>query len=76
MGNGGNDANEEYPAALKNVIAVGGVDKNASLTDESATGEEVELVASGSQVLTDGAFGRSLITGGISLSVKRYWKRI
>ncbi len=68
-GNGGNEENVEYPAAYEKVIAVGGVDKNAVLTDESATGEEVELVAPGSQILTDGAFGGSLVAGGTSLSV-------
>lgn len=68
-GNGGNDERVEYPAAYKNVIAVGGVDRNAVLTNESATGEEIELVAPGSQVLTDGAFGGSLVAGGTSLSV-------
>lgn len=68
-GNGGNEECVEYPAAYEKVIAVGGVDKNAVLTDESATGEEVELVAPGSQILTDGAFGGSLVAGGTSLSV-------
>lgn len=68
-GNGGNEENVEYPAAYEKVIAVGSVDKNAVLTDESATGEEVELVAPGSQILTDGAFGGSLVAGGTSLSV-------
>lgn len=68
-GNSGNDENVEYPAAYDNVIAVGGVDKNATLTEESTTGEEIELVAPGSQVLTDGAFGGSLVAGGTSLSV-------
>lgn len=68
-GNGGNKESVEYPAAYEKVIAVGGVDKNAVLTDESATGEEVELVAPGSQILTDGAFGGSLVAGGTSLSV-------
>lgn len=68
-GNGGNEENVEYPAAYGKVIAVGGVDKNAVLTDESATGEEVELVAPGSQILTDGAFGGSIVAGGTSLSV-------
>lgn len=68
-GNGGNEESVEYPAAYEKVIAVGGVDKNAVLTDESATGEAVELVAPGSQILTDGAFGGSLVAGGTSLSV-------
>lgn len=68
-GNGGNEETVEYPAAYEKVIAVGGVDKNAMLTDESATGEEVELVAPGSQVMTDGAFGGKLVAGGTSLSV-------
>lgn len=68
-GNGGNEECVEYPAAYEKVIAVGGVDKSAVLTDESATGEEVELVAPGSQILTDGAFGGSLVAGGTSLSV-------
>ena len=59
----------EYPAAFEQVIAVGSVDKNAELTKESATGTEIELVAPGSQILTDGAFGGTLVAGGTSLSV-------
>lgn len=68
-GNGGNEASVEYPAAYDTVIAVGGVDKNAVLTEDSATGEEIELVAPGRQVLTDGAYGGNLVAGGTSLSV-------
>lgn len=68
-GNGGNNSKVEYPAAFEQVIAVGSVDKNAELTKESATGTEIELVAPGSQILTDGAFGGTLVAGGTSLSV-------
>lgn len=68
-GNGGNEESVEYPAAFDKVIAVGSVDKNAVLTEDSATGEEMELVAPGSQILTDGAYGGSLVAGGTSLSV-------
>ena len=68
-GNGGNNSKVEYPAAFEQVIAVGSVDKNAELTEESATGNEIELVAPGSQILTDGAFGGMLVAGGTSLSV-------
>ena len=59
-GNGENNSKVEYPAAFEQVIAVGSVDKNAELTKESATGTEIELVAPGSQILTDGAFGGTL----------------
>lgn len=68
-GNGGNEASVEYPAAYEAVIAVGSVDKKATLTGESATGEQIELVAPGSEVITDGAYGGSLVAGGTSISV-------
>lgn len=69
VGNAGNSSSVEYPAAFDDVIAVGSIDKNAKLTKDSATGDEVELVAPGSQVLTDGAFGGTLVAGGTSLAV-------
>lgn len=67
VGNSGKDT-VEYPAAYDGVIAVGGVDKTAVKTKESGTGEQVELMAPGSQLLTDGAYGGSMITGGTSMS--------
>ena len=47
----------EYPAAYEEVIAVGAVDTSAQKTEESAVGEEVELVAPGEQILSDSMLG-------------------
>lgn len=68
-GNGGQNKTVEYPAAYAEVMAVGGIDKNAETTDDSVIGEEIEIVAPGSQILTDGAFGGTLVTGGTSMAV-------
>lgn len=68
-GNGGTGADVEYPAAFEEVIAVGAVDIKGEKTLESATGNEIELVAPGEQIKADGAFGGEIITAGTSLSV-------
>lgn len=59
----------EYPAAYDEVIAVGAIDSNANITSESNTGEQVELVAPGKQVNTEGLYGGNVVVGGTSMSV-------
>lgn len=66
----GNGAEQvEYPAAYDEVIAVGAVDSEANVTEESNIGEEVELVAPGKQINAEGLFGGNIVVGGTSMSV-------
>lgn len=67
-GNGGTGSAVEYPAAFKEVIAVGAVDTSAQKTKESATGEEVELAAPGEQILTKSMLGLETVNSGTSVA--------
>ena len=58
----------EYPAAFDNVIAVGATDKYNNMTEFSSTGTELDVVAPGDQILTDGAFGGVAVNQGTSIS--------
>ena len=58
----------EYPAAFDNVIAVGATDKYNNMTEFSSTGTELDVVAPGDQILTDGAFGGVAVNQGTSFS--------
>lgn len=64
----GNSKEIEYPAAYNEVIAVGSVNSGGEISEFSATGEEVELVAPGEQVLTVGNFGEYEVLSGTSLA--------
>lgn len=66
-GNTGDDG-VQYPAAYDEVLAVGAVDKNGEVTEYSAKGEEVELVAPGELVRTTGFLGTEVINAGTSLA--------
>ena len=58
----------EYPAAYEEVIAVGAVNTSAKKTEESAVGEEVELVAPGEQILSDSMLGLETVVSGTSMA--------
>lgn len=58
----------EYPAAYEEVIAVGAVNTSAEKTEESAVGEEVELVAPGEQILSDSMLGLETVVSGTSMA--------
>lgn len=60
-GNGGCEG-VEYPAAYEEVMAVGAVDTNAVKTEESAVGEQVEIVAPGEQIKATSMLGLDTIT--------------
>ena len=64
----GDTAGVEYPAAYEEVIAVGAVNTSAEKTEESAVGEEVELVAPGEQILTDSMLGLETVVSGTSMA--------
>ena len=66
-GNTGEDG-VQYPAAFDEVMAVGSVDKNADVTDTSAVGEEVEIVAPGELVRSTGVLGDERVSSGTSLA--------
>ncbi|MFE5583380.1 type VII secretion-associated serine protease mycosin [Kitasatospora sp. NPDC056531] len=52
VGNSAKDGNlVMYPAALPNVVGVGAVDRNGTVTDESQTGPHVAFVAPGVDVI-------------------------
>lgn len=65
----GNTGNEvEYPAAYEDVISVGSVDAGARISQSSAKGKHVDIVAPGEKVCSTGEFGDILISSGTSLS--------
>ncbi|MEU9041769.1 MULTISPECIES: S8 family serine peptidase [unclassified Kitasatospora] len=52
VGNSAKSGNlAEYPGALPNVVGVGAVDRNGTVTEESETGPQVTLVAPGQDTL-------------------------
>lgn len=67
-GNGGTGSAVEYPAAFDEVIAVGAVDTGAEKTEESATGEEVELAAPGEQIIAKSLLGLNTVASGTSMA--------
>ena len=64
----GNDGIIEYPAKYEEVIAVGSVNAEGELSERSATGEELEVVAPGEQILSTSAFDGVMACGGTSMS--------
>ncbi|MFD8753211.1 type VII secretion-associated serine protease mycosin [Kitasatospora sp. NPDC059577] len=52
VGNSAKDGNLlMYPAALPNVVGIGALDRNGTVTDESQTGPHVTLTAPGAEVI-------------------------
>ena len=68
VGNGGENANVEFPAAFDEVIAVGAVNTSAEKTEESTTGPEVEIVAPGEQIQTKSVLGLETVNSGTSMA--------
>lgn len=64
----GNHGTVEYPAAYEEVVAVGAVDSEGAVCENSARGEQVELVAPGEKVASTGAFDGTLICSGTSMA--------
>lgn len=64
----GNEKLVEYPAAYKEVMAVGSVNTAGEISDCSAEGKAIEIVAPGEQICSTGAFGGVVITAGTSMS--------
>lgn len=58
----------QYPAAYRDVVAVGAVDKYGIVEDYSAKGKEVEIVAPGELVKTTGFIGSEEVLSGTSLA--------
>lgn len=64
----GNQGTVEYPAAYEEVMAVGAVDSDGVVCENSARGEQLELVAPGEKVASTGAFEGTLICSGTSMA--------
>lgn len=58
----------EYPAAYDEVIAVGSVDSEGIIADDSAKAGNIELVAPGEKVKSTGGFGGNIICSGTSMA--------
>lgn len=58
----------DYPAAFENVLSVGSINAAGEVSDFSAKGEGVDVVAPGEAVLAQANFGEDLILSGTSLS--------
>ena len=65
----GNNGVIEYPAAMEEVMAVGGTDTNGTVCDYSARGKEVEIVAPAEQIKATGGFDGTVICNGTSMAV-------
>ena len=64
----GNTSQVEYPAAYGEVVAVGAVDSDGVVCDNSAKGDEIELVAPGEKIASTGAFCGELVCSGTSMA--------
>ncbi len=66
----GNHADKiEYPAAYEEVMAVGSVSGDGSISDFSANGECMEIVAPGEKITSTGGFGGVVVCSGTSMAV-------
>ena len=70
-GNGGSseENNVEYPAAYDEVVAVGAVTPEGTLSDMTSTGDELELLAPGEYIKTTGWMDLECISNGTSFAV-------
>uniref|UniRef100_UPI00286EEE26 S8 family serine peptidase n=1 Tax=Anaerosporobacter sp. TaxID=1872529 RepID=UPI00286EEE26 len=64
----GNNGIVEYPAAYDEVMAVGSVNSLGEVSDASAQGDTLEIVAPGEQVMSSGAFDGVSIHDGTSMA--------
>ncbi len=58
----------EYPAAYREVVAVGATDTTGNKVKHTSDGEEIEIFAPGTQIMTTGLFGGTMVTEGTSMS--------
>lgn len=58
----------EFPAAYEEVMAVGSTDTTGNKISETSDGQEIEIFAPGSQILTTGLFGGSIVVDGTSIA--------
>ena len=58
----------EYPAAFKEVIAVGGVNSKGEVSKSSVIGKEIELMAPGEMIKVVGPFGGLTAADGTSMA--------
>lgn len=67
---GGNEEHRkvQYPAAYKEVMAVGATGTDGKLIEDFATGTELEVLAPGDKVLTTGLFDGTVTVEGTSIS--------
>lgn len=68
IGAAGNKGVLEYPAAYDEVVAVGSVDSKGDHSEGSGTGEGLELMAPGEQIVSTSAFGGVAVMSGTSMS--------
>ncbi len=64
----GNGKTVEYPAAYEETVAVGSVGTDGRVSENSARGSSLELVAPGEQILSTGMLGGLMTCGGTSLA--------
>ena len=64
----GNGKTVEYPAAYEETVAVGSVGTDGKVSENSARGSSLELVAPGEQILSTGMLGGLMTCGGTSLA--------
>lgn len=65
----GNTGSEiEYPAAYKEVMAVGAISSSGESSDFSANGDELEIVAPGEKIESTGGFGGTVVCSGTSMA--------
>ncbi len=64
----GNDKTVEYPAAYPEVMAVGSVDSEGIVSDNSGKGDELEIVAPGEKVTATSLLGGTTNASGTSLA--------
>ena len=66
----GNNAGQkvEFPAAYDEVMAVGSTDVTGNKMKSTCDGEEIEIFAPGSQILTTGLLGGTIVTEGTSIA--------
>lgn len=63
-----NEIGVQYPAAYDEVMGVGSIDNNAQISDFSATGNKVEIVAPGEKIASTGFFDELICTQGTSVA--------
>lgn len=64
----GNEKEVEYPAAYKEVIAVGSIKSNGEKSEKSAVGNEIEVVAPGEKVKSSALLNGTVVVSGTSIA--------